>query len=748
MPSGRVGRRGFLRAAGAGVSLLPLSAETGDYPDRKLIQEAHDKRGIIPPNRTYRMMEWECHTPPEGNFRIDVESALMAARDAGAESMMFYSQDHWGYAFYPSDVAVRHPHLEGDLFGKEVKIARKLGMSVTCYYSLQFNNQCVLAHPDWGWVNAKGEQERMRWYMTCLDTPYRQYVLGMMKELFSRYEIDELFLDIFGIQFHVFHSSGRDPFCYCKHTEEAWNREHPNDAYRAGFATREGWDRRYQWHQARTMSTMLDEVMAIARQHRPQALISLNGGPEAFPDDVMQKVSFIYAEPLTSTTGISLGSILMRGWGRPDYQAGVFSREGYLDTYPGVIPRVKADALLLQNARVFFVGNAPVIGGLDGQGFSTRWFQVAKETWQDVRNMDALLDGAEPVLSAAVLYSNSTREELAGEKRPQDFRASVLGALETLTYSGRPVESIPEFRLTPQELKNFEVLVLPEVEALKDEHVAAIREWVGAGGTLIASGRCGLIGDGGKERANFPLAEVLGADFAGEEKKYAYDGEGKLKKGVIQTYLQATGHRLTRSLRLSTVGVSGSFLKLRLRGEGEEMMRYRLPLMVEDVPHNHWFNWGPPPPGSEDGGTAAVYNRFGRGQSVYIGAPVFRGVTSDKLFWSRKWIPELVRRLAPNPVVELHFPALPEYLHGTFFFDKSRRFVLVQILNAVEMATNGQFVDVEWAEVHFHPGKLKVKGARVVWPEEKDLEIGTAEGRNRVRVPNPGRYTAVYLKVG
>ncbi|MCX6625929.1 MAG: hypothetical protein NTY38_33670 [Acidobacteria bacterium] len=189
-------------------------------------------------------------------------------------------------------------------------------------------------------------------------------------------EIDELFLDIFGIQFHAYHSSGREPFCYCKHTEQAWNSAHPGDPYRAGFSSREGWDRRYQWHQARTMSAMLDEVMTIARRHRPRTLISLNGGPESFPDDVMRKVSFIYAEPLTSVTGISLGSILMRGWGRPDYQAGVFSREGYLDIYPGAIPRVKADALLLQNARVFIVGNAPVIGGLDGQGFpvaGSRW---------------------------------------------------------------------------------------------------------------------------------------------------------------------------------------------------------------------------------------------------------------------------------------------------------------------------------------------------------------------------------------
>src|SRR5262249_47863045 len=127
---------------------------------------------IVPPNKTYRMMEWECHTPPEGNFEINLEDALAAAKDSGAESMMFYSQDHWGYSFYQSDVAVRHPHLKGDFFGDEVRIARKLGLSVVCYYSLQFNNQAVLTHPDWGWVNAEGVQQQFRWLVTCLDSPY------------------------------------------------------------------------------------------------------------------------------------------------------------------------------------------------------------------------------------------------------------------------------------------------------------------------------------------------------------------------------------------------------------------------------------------------------------------------------------------------------------------------------------------------------------------------------------------------
>src|SRR5713101_7246779 len=122
-------RRMFIGGIGGiGLALARPGADV-DFPNLAALRSAHERKGIIAPNKTYRMMEWESHTPPEGNFNINLDAALQAARDAGAESMMFYSQDHWGYAFYPSDVAVRHPHLEGDFFGQEVSIARKLGMS-------------------------------------------------------------------------------------------------------------------------------------------------------------------------------------------------------------------------------------------------------------------------------------------------------------------------------------------------------------------------------------------------------------------------------------------------------------------------------------------------------------------------------------------------------------------------------------------------------------------------------------------
>ncbi len=238
------GRRGFLQTLGAvAAGERILSSQTADsekpeaFPRLESLQAEHKRKGVISPAKTYRMMEWSLHFPPQGKFEFNLEEAMKRTRDTGTESVLFYAQDHWGYSLYPSDVGVRHPNLTYDFFGKQVSLAKQYGMSAVAYYSLQFNNQLVLSHPDYGVVNEKGEQYRLRWNVACLDGPYRQYVLGMMDEIFSRYEVDELFLDIFGIQFVLYHAEGRDPFCFCKYTEEAWNREHPGDAYREGFTS-------------------------------------------------------------------------------------------------------------------------------------------------------------------------------------------------------------------------------------------------------------------------------------------------------------------------------------------------------------------------------------------------------------------------------------------------------------------------------------------------------------------------------
>ncbi len=733
-------RRDFFRLAGAaaGASIVlggagQLSgADEEAFPDLAKRKAAHAKRGVIPPDKTYRMMELSLHLPPEGKFEIDLEGVVASAKDAGAESLMFYSQDHWGHALYTSDVGVRHPNLKGDFFGNAVALTRKHGMSAVAYYSLQFNNQIVLKHPDWAWVNEKGEPQRMRWFIPCLDSPYRQYALGMIDEIFSRYEVDELFLDIFGIQFLWYHQGGPSPFCFCKHTQEAWNREHPGDPYLEGFKTREGWDRRYRWHQNRSMTGMLDAIIAAARKHRPKTVIALNGGPESFPDEIHKRVGFLYNEPLNSPSGIALGAILLRGWGRPDFQAGVFNMHDYVDLHRGSTLRIRADAMIVQNARVFFVGESPMVSGIEGgRGFMRRWFDLAKEAWRDVREVDCLLEGIEPLSSSAMLYSQATQDELAAQKRPVDFRHSMLGALELLTYSGRPVECIPEFRLTPDLLDRFETLLLPEVEVLSDAQAGLVREWVHRGGTLLASGKCGLWDERRSPRSNFALADVLGVDYASEENKYACN------------YIESAGHALAKLIGAGTVGLAGPFINVK-RTSAEEVMRYRLPVMIEDLSKNKWYNWGPPPPGDQAGGTAVSLHRFGKGKAVYLALSVFRSLgAGTRANWIRQWIPELIRLLVPNPVAELRTEPDSEFVHGTFFFDTTKKSLLIQVVHTLAAVAEGEQPPAPRVKIRINRSKLNVTAARMLWPKAQDLSVAHRDGEAVIEFADFGTYAAV-----
>ena len=168
-PSFPESRRAFLRDRGVTAPLaaaLPDPAlfpeQADDYPRLELMRTEHEKEGIIPPEKAYRMMEWSLHCPPQAKFEFNLEEAMKLARDAGSESMLFYSHDHWGYALYPSGRGVRHPNLVFDFFGEEVELARQHGMSAVAYYSLQFHHQIILSHPDWGWVNEKGEPQSER----------------------------------------------------------------------------------------------------------------------------------------------------------------------------------------------------------------------------------------------------------------------------------------------------------------------------------------------------------------------------------------------------------------------------------------------------------------------------------------------------------------------------------------------------------------------------------------------------------
>ena len=102
------------------------------------------------------------------------------------------------------------------------------------------------------------------------------------------------------------------------------------------------------------------------------------------------------------------------------------------------------------------------------------------------------------------------------------------------------------------------------------------------------------------------------------------------ENGYVCNYVESAGHPMAKLFGLSTVGFGGPLINVR-RTQAEAVMRYRLPVMTEDLSKNRWYNWGPPPPGERLGGPAVTTNCFGRGRAVYLGPPVFRSLGAGTL---------------------------------------------------------------------------------------------------------------------
>ena len=64
----------------------------------------------------------------------------------------------------------------------------------------------------------------------------------------------------------------------------------------------------------------------------------------------------------------------------------------------------------------------------------------------------------------------------------------------------------------------LDVLVLPNLAAMSDAQCAAVRRFVEAGGGLVATGETSLYDDEGRRRADFALADLLGAHATGEHR--------------------------------------------------------------------------------------------------------------------------------------------------------------------------------------------------------------------------------------
>jgi hypothetical protein len=96
---------------------------------------------------------------------------------------------------------------------------------------------------------------------------------------------------------------------------------------------------------------------------------------------------------------------------------------------------------------------------------------------------------------------------------------------QTLIQTKIPFDIISDRRLN--DLGKYKVLILANQDALSDEQVNSIREFVRNGGGLVATEETSLRNDWRRERARFGLADVFGMDRPGPAAKRSF-GKGRV----------------------------------------------------------------------------------------------------------------------------------------------------------------------------------------------------------------------------
>lgn len=109
----------------------------------------------------------------------------------------------------------------------------------------------------------------------------------------------------------------------------------------------------------------------------------------------------------------------------------------------------------------------------------------------------------------AILWSQSTMRRDHG----REFYADALATGHLLQRSFVTFDYIGEPSLATN-LKRYKALILPNSQSMRDGDIAVIREWVRAGGVLLAFGAPGIFDELGSRRDKHPLAEVFGADLS------------------------------------------------------------------------------------------------------------------------------------------------------------------------------------------------------------------------------------------
>ena len=463
-------------------------------------------------------------------------------------------------AYYPSDVPLHHraEHLNGrDLFGELCRAAHEDGLVVFARMdSNRAHADLYRMHPDWFAVKSDGQPHKAdELFISCINSPYyEEYIPAILREIIGRYQPE-------GFTDNSWSGLGRGSPCFCencaKRFRERTGRAIPREKNWNDPLYRE-W---IQWNYERRLELWdLNNRVTQAAGGPDCIWVGMNSGSISG-----QCQSFRDYRQICRRTEMIMLDHQARGDGDGFQQNGETGKliHGLLG-WDKLIP--ESMALYQAGKPVFRYASKPepearlwMLDGIAG-GLQPWWhnvgayhedrrrYHIAEPVFRWHKANETFLSNRRPIATVGVVWSQQNMDFYGRDDAGILVELPWRGLTQALVRARIPYLPVHADDLD-RDAARFTTLLLPNLAAMSDSQVVAVRKFVERGGGLLATGQSSRFNEWGEPRSDFALADVFGAHISQPRRG---DDEAMRRKWAADTahsYL-----RLTPELRARVDG--------------------------------------------------------------------------------------------------------------------------------------------------------------------------------------------------
>ena len=146
-----------------------------------------------------------------------------------------------------------------------------------------------------------------------------------------------------------------------------------------------------------------------------------------------------------------------------------------------------------------------------------RWVEPVVDSFRLHADLEPVLGAMTPTAEIAMLDPATTLRHHAPELR-KEAEADDLGFYHALIEARLPFEMLSDQVMTAEALDRFKVVILANATCLSDEQCAALKAYVGRGGSVVAAYETSTRDAAGKPRADLGLGDLFGVRLTGSSR--------------------------------------------------------------------------------------------------------------------------------------------------------------------------------------------------------------------------------------